>query len=111
MNWLDGTGMTLAMLATLVALPYVIRRRWLFALGARDTARRHSNTRRNSNTRRSSNRHADATAPGAHAIDPRPRAWMTDPKMSEALIADGPRAMLERSPMRYDVAVYCGSIV
>jgi len=35
-------------------------------------------------------------------------AWMTGPDAYESFVAGGVRGLIDRSPMRYDVAIYCG---
>lgn len=47
----------------------------------------------------------------AFAIAPRrpaAQAWMTGPGAYESFESGGVRALIDRSPMRYDVAIYCG---
>lgn len=36
------------------------------------------------------------------------QAWMTGPGAREAFAAGGVRALIDRSPMRYDAAIYLG---
>ncbi len=42
------------------------------------------------------------------AVPTKTDAWMEGPHAYEAFAAGGVRALIERSPMRYDVAVYGG---
>jgi hypothetical protein len=39
---------------------------------------------------------------------PAPQAWMTGPGAYQSFESGGVRALIDRSPMRYDVAIYCG---
>jgi hypothetical protein len=48
---------------------------------------------------------ATAVAP---PLRPAPQSWMTGPGAYESFVAGGVRALLDRSPMRYDVAIYSG---
>jgi hypothetical protein len=49
-----------------------------------------------------------ATAVAVSPPLPPAQAWMTGPDAYESFVAGGVRALLERSPMRYDVAIYGG---
>ena len=49
-----------------------------------------------------------AAAVAASPHPPAPQAWMTGPAAYESFVAGGVRALLDRSPMRYDVAIYAG---
>jgi hypothetical protein len=49
-----------------------------------------------------------ATAVAGSPQEPAPQEWMTGPGAHEAFVAGGVRALLDRSPMRYDIAVYMG---
>jgi len=49
-----------------------------------------------------------ATAVVVSRHRPPAQAWMSGPGASEQFAACGVRALIDRSPMRYDVAIYLG---
>ena len=49
-----------------------------------------------------------ATAVVVTAHRPVAQSWMAGPAAYESFVAGGVRALIDRSPMRYDVAIYSG---
>jgi hypothetical protein len=49
-----------------------------------------------------------ATAVAVPPRRPPAQSWMTGPDAYESFVAGGVRALLDRSPMRYDVVIYGG---
>jgi hypothetical protein len=49
-----------------------------------------------------------ATAVVLPRHEPPTHAWMAGPGAYQSFVAGGVRALIDRSPMRYDVAIYLG---
>jgi hypothetical protein len=75
---LDLTDLMLAVVSALAALPFMLTREWATAV----------------------------VVPPLHRAAP--NTWMTGPQAYESFASGGVRALIDRSPMRYDVAIYLG---